>query len=82
MTGQYHLAGLPTGVYVIRIEKPGFQTQLRAGITLISASEVMINVSLAIGEHPEQVSVAASATAIDNMTSTVGELLTGQSRVV
>ena len=42
MTGQYRLAGLPTGNYSLRIERPGFQTQLRAGITLTSASELMI----------------------------------------
>src|SRR5215475_13744201 len=34
MTGQYHLAGLPTGEYVVRVEKPVFQTQPRAGIRL------------------------------------------------
>src|SRR5215467_7779516 len=27
MTGQYRLAGLPTGNYAVRIEKTGFQTQ-------------------------------------------------------
>jgi hypothetical protein len=79
MTGQYHLAGLPTGDYVVRVEKPGFQTQLRAGITLTSALEVMINVSLAIGDQRQQVSVTASGTAIDNTTSTASGLLAEQS---
>jgi hypothetical protein len=79
MTGQYHLAGLPTGDYVVRVEKPGFQTQLRAGITLTSALEVTINVSLAIGDQRQQVSVTASGTAIDNTTSTVSGLLGEQS---
>jgi hypothetical protein len=79
MTGQYHLAGLPTGDYVVRVEKPGFQTQLRAGITLTSASEVMINVSLTIGDQPQRVSVIASVTAIDNTTSTVGGLIAERS---
>jgi Carboxypeptidase regulatory-like domain/TonB dependent receptor len=79
MTGQYHLAGLPTGDYVVRVEKPGFQTQLRAGITLTSASEVMINVSLTIGDQAQRVSVIASVTAIDNTTSTVGGLIAERS---
>src|SRR5215472_3064213 len=36
-TGQYHVPGLPTGDYVVRIEKPGFQTQLHEAVTLTSA---------------------------------------------
>jgi hypothetical protein len=78
-TGQYHVPGLPTGDYVVRIEKPGFQTQLREAITLTSAAEVMINASLTISEQPQQVSVTASATAIDNTTSTGSELVSEQS---
>jgi hypothetical protein len=78
-TGQYHLPGLPTGDYVVRIEKPGFQTQLREAITLTSASEVMINASLTLSDQRQQVSVTTSTTAIDNTTSTVGGLVSEQS---
>src|SRR5262249_28563973 len=49
--GQYRLAGLPTGTYVVRIEKTGFQTQIREGIALFSGSEVLINLSLSVGEQ-------------------------------
>jgi hypothetical protein len=62
MTGQYHLAGLPTGDYALRTEKAGFQTQVREKVALTSASEVMINLSLAIGAQPEQVTVSANVT--------------------
>jgi len=75
MTGQYHLAGLPTGNYVFRTQKEGFQTQVREGIALTSASEVMINLSMVIGAQPEQVTVSAGVTGIDNTTSTVGGIL-------
>ena len=78
-TGQYHVPGLPTGNYVARIAKPGFQTQVREAITVNSASEVMINASLTISDQPQQVSVTASATAIDNTTSTVSGILSEQS---
>lgn len=33
-TGQYRLAGLPTGSYALRTEKEGFQTQVREGLAL------------------------------------------------
>ena len=77
--GEYRLAGLPTGNYALRAEKAGFQPQVREGIALASASEVMVNLSLAIGGREEQVTVAASATTIDNSTSTVGGLLAERS---
>jgi hypothetical protein len=74
-TGQYHLPGLPTGTYTLRTEKDGFQTQAREGIGLTSASEVMINLSLAIGARSEEVTVSAGVTALDNATSTVGGIV-------
>ena len=56
-TGQYHLAGLPTGNYVVRAERKGFQTQVREGVALTSASGVMINFPLNVGSKPQQVTV-------------------------
>jgi hypothetical protein len=78
-TGQYRLAGLPTGNYALRTEKEGFQIQVREGVALTSGSEVTINLLLAIGTHPEQVTVSANVTGIDNTTSTAGGLLAQQS---
>ena len=39
----------------------------------------MINLSLTIGDQPQQVTVSASVTAIDNTTSTVGGLVAERS---
>ena len=69
-TGQYHIAGLPTGNYSVRVEKEGFQTQVREGIALTSASEILINLSLSVGDLKQQVTVNADV-AIDIATSTV-----------
>jgi Carboxypeptidase regulatory-like domain/TonB-dependent Receptor Plug Domain len=77
--GQYRLPGLPTGNYTLRIEKSGFQAQVRAGITLTSASELLINASLTISDQPQQVSVTASFAALDNTTSTAGGLVAERS---
>ena len=73
--GEYRFAGLPTGNYTLRIEKAAFQTQVREGIALTSASEATVNLSLAVGGRQEQVTVGAKFTDIDNTTSTVGGLL-------
>ena len=79
MTGEYRLAGLPTGNFTLRIEKEGFQTQVREGITLTSAAEVMVNLSLAMGGRQEVVTVSANIPPIDNTTSTVGGRLAERS---
>jgi hypothetical protein len=50
MAGEYRFVGLPTGNYSLRIEKTGFQSQIREGVELTSGAEVMINLPLAIGE--------------------------------
>src|SRR5580698_6947369 len=77
--GEYRFAGLPTGTYSLRIEKPGFQSQIREGIELNSAAEVTINSQLAIGDLSQQTTVSANAARIDNTTSTVSGLLPEQS---
>ncbi len=75
LTGQYHIAGLPTGNYSVRLEKEGFQTQVREGIALTSASEIMMNLSMTLGDLKQQVTVSADLAAIDNSTSTVSGLV-------
>ena len=77
--GHYHLSGLPTGTYSARVERERFQTQVRESISLVAGSELSMNFSLVLGELPQQVTVSASTTAIDNTSSTVGGLLTEQS---
>ena len=76
IAGRYHLAGLPTGTYTARVEKQGFQTQVRESIALISGSELSLNFSLLLGELPQEVTVRASVANIDNTTSTEGGVLT------
>jgi hypothetical protein len=78
MAGQYHLAGLPTGNYVVRAEKEGFQTQIREGIALTSASEIMMNLSLTVGDLKQQMTVSGDVNEIDSSTSTVSGFVTEQ----
>jgi carboxypeptidase family protein len=79
LAGQYRIAGLPTGNYSVRVEKEGFQTQVREGITLTSASEIMMSLSLIVGDLKQQVTVTADLAGIDNTTSTVSGLVSEQS---
>ena len=77
--GEYRLVGLPTGDYSLRIEKTGFQSQVREGVELTSAAEVRINSQLVIGDLSQQTTVSANVAGIDNTTSTVIGLLREQS---
>jgi len=77
--GEYHFAGLPTGTYSVRMEKPGFRSQIHERLDLSSASEVRINSQLAIGDLSQQATVTANAAAIDNTSSTIASLLPDQS---
>jgi hypothetical protein len=77
--GEYRVAGLPTGNYSLRLAKTGFQSQVREGVELTSAAEVMINAQLAIGDLQQQTMVSGNAAGIDSTTSTSAGLLPEQS---
>ena len=78
-TGQYSIAGLPVGNYTVRVQKEGFQTQVRKGITLASASSLAMNFSLAVGTDPQEVTVSGEINEIDGTTSTISGLVPEQS---
>src|SRR5215470_2608480 len=73
--GEYHVAGLPYGTYSVRIEKEGFQTEIRQGVELLAAATVAINVSLRVGAVKEEVTAEADSTTVDNISSTVGGVI-------
>jgi Carboxypeptidase regulatory-like domain/TonB dependent receptor len=77
--GEFRFGGLPIGNYSLRVEKPGFQSQVREGVELNSAAEVTINSHLAIGDLSQQTTVNANAAAIDSTTSTSNGILPEQS---
>jgi Carboxypeptidase regulatory-like domain len=69
--GRYQVVGLPTGRYTVRIEKEGFQTDIREGIAISPAAAIAINVALQVGRVPQQVTASADVATIDRTTSTV-----------
>src|SRR5215469_645797 len=76
--GQYHVAGLPLGIYSIRAEKEKFQTQVLEGVALSSGAAVDVNLSLRVGTVPQNVTVKADS-AIDTATSTISESIAERS---
>src|SRR5262245_5711582 len=49
INGQYHVAGLPPGMYTVRAEKDKFQTQVVEGVALSSGSAIAVHLSLSVG---------------------------------
>src|SRR5262249_38437085 len=55
--GQYHVAGLPPGIYSITAEKEKFQTQVLEEVALSSGTAIDVNLSLRVGTVPQNVTV-------------------------
>ena len=78
INGDYHVAGLPPGIYTVRAEKDKFQIRVLEGVSLTSGAAIAINLSLRVGSVPQDVTVNANA-AIDTTTSTVSETIAQRS---
>ncbi|MFN8006254.1 MAG: carboxypeptidase-like regulatory domain-containing protein [Terriglobia bacterium] len=55
--GTYTVPDLPVGLYTLRVEKQGFKTIIRSGITLTSASVIRVDFTLEIGEVRQEIEV-------------------------
>ena len=75
--GRYIVAALPVGGYEITVEKRGFKSEIRTGISLVVAQQATVNFSLQIGEVKQRVVVSGKAplvtTATDQTSGLVGE---------
>src|SRR5580700_3601744 len=78
-TGEYQLVGLPTGRYTLRVQKEGFQTEVREGIALSPGAVVGINLSLVLGRVSVHVRVEADVPGVDSTTTTVGGVIAERS---
>jgi hypothetical protein len=71
-TGEYQLVGLPTGRYTLRVQKEGFQTEVREGIALSPGAVIGINLSLVVGKLSVHVTVEAGVPSVDTTTTVEG----------
>ena len=73
--GRYSARNLPLGSYSVTVQQAGFQTAVRRGIVLTVASEVAVNVELAVGNVQEKVEVTAEAPVIETTNATISSLV-------
>ena len=70
--GSYRLSALPVGSYELRVEQPGFQTEVQRGLTLVVGQEALVNFILQVGQVQETVSVTAAAPLVNTTSGTLG----------
>ena len=73
--GRYEARTLPAGSYSITVQQPGFQTEIRRGITLSVASDLVVNLQLTVGEVQQKVEVTGEAPAIETTNATLSGLV-------
>ena len=70
-TGNYTLTQLRVGEYEVVVEKSGFKTYKREGLTLNAAQTMRVDVQLEVGSTTESVTVTAEATLLKTDSGTL-----------
>ena len=73
--GRYRAPGLSLGNYEVKAELPGFRIEVRRGIQLTVAAEVVVNLSLSVGTVTEQVQVTGEAPLVEITNATLSGLV-------
>ncbi len=77
-TGNYVLASLPLGPYMLEAALPGFKTYVQSGIVLQVGASPAINVVLQIGQVTDQVEVQANAALVETHSTGIGTVVDNQ----
>jgi hypothetical protein len=60
-TGNYAIQQLPVGLYEVTVEREGFKTFRRGGMTLSAAQSLRLDITMEVGATSESVTVTAEA---------------------
>src|SRR5438034_3632637 len=77
-TGNYVLASLPLGPYMLEAALPGFRTYLQSGIVLQVNASPEINIVLQVGQVTDQVEVQANAALVETHSTGIGTVVDNQ----
>src|SRR5213594_2145626 len=73
--GSYRLSALPVGGYEVRVELPGFRTEVRSGLTLTVTQEAVVNFTLQAGAVDQTVVVTEDAPIVNTTSGSLGGLV-------
>src|SRR5215208_3111885 len=77
-SGFYVFPSLPSGVYEVHVEQPGFRAARQTGLILDAASQRTVSFRLEIGQVTESVDVSASAEQVQATSGNVGRVINGE----
>lgn len=77
-SGIFVFPNLPIGTYSLKISAPGFATQNRPGLTVITGQVIDLPIAMAVGAQTQQVTVTSETQQIETATSTVSQSVTQQ----
>jgi hypothetical protein len=77
-SGVYAMPSIPIGNYEVTAELPGFQKQIRSGITLNVDDNLRIDFTLTVGQASESVTVTGEVTAIQTESAAVATAVTNR----
>jgi len=74
-TGGYVIPNLPVGPYRLEATLQGFRTYVQQGLVLTVNATPTVNITMALGQLSEQVSVTANAAMVETRSTGVGQLI-------
>src|SRR5438128_11225810 len=77
-TGNYVLASLPLGPYMLEAALPGFKSYVQSGIVLQVDASPTINIVLEVGQVTDQVEVQSNAALVETHSSGLGTVVDNQ----
>ncbi|MBK7926311.1 MAG: carboxypeptidase regulatory-like domain-containing protein [Bryobacterales bacterium] len=80
-TGQYVATSVPTGVYSITAEMPGFQKLVTSGLQLTAADTLTVDLKLQVGNVQETIEVKETAPLLQSQTAAVSSLVSNQQMI-
>src|SRR6267378_3140027 len=73
--GRYTAPNLTLGDYEVQAQLPGFQTEVRSGITLTVGRTAVVNLVLKVGQISDRVTITEEAPLVESTTSAMSSLV-------
>src|SRR3989475_1925154 len=73
--GRYTVPELTLGNYEVEAQLPGFQTEVRSGITLTVGRSAIVNFALKVGQLTDRVTITEEAPLVESTTSAMSSLV-------
>ncbi len=75
--GDYTVARIPIGDYIVTAKAPGFESLTRSGITLDAGQTLRVDMQLKVGSTQQEVTVVGDLPKIDTETGAISSVITG-----